>query len=84
MERLKLVCPCHFGLESVLKYEVNKIGGEDISVSDGRVAFFGGEELVSRANLCLATAERVLIELAEFDAYSFDDLFEGVKKLPWE
>ena len=84
MERLKLVCPCHFGLESVLKYEVNKIGGEDICVSDGRVSFFGGEELVSRANLCLATAERVLIELAEFDAYSFDDLFEGVKKLPWE
>lgn len=84
MERLKLVCTCHFGLESVLKFEVNKIGGEDISVSDGRVSFYGGEELVSRANLCLATAERVLIELGEFDAYSFEDLFEGVKKLPWE
>lgn len=36
-EKLKITCPCHFGLESVLKFEVTKIGGENITVKDGRV-----------------------------------------------
>ncbi len=82
--KLKFSCPCHFGLESVLKFEVNKIGGENITVRDGRVSFEGGFELAARANICLATAERVLIELAEFHAESFEELFQGVKKIPLE
>ncbi|MGN0614149.1 MAG: class I SAM-dependent RNA methyltransferase [Porcipelethomonas sp.] len=82
--RLKITCPCHFGLESVLKYEVSKIGGENITVRDGRVSFEGGYEHIARANICLSTAERVLIELAEFHAESFEELFQGVKKIPLE
>ncbi len=82
--KLKITCPCHFGLESVLKFEVTKIGGENITVRDGRVSFEGGFDLVARANICLATAERVLIELAEFRAESFEELFQGVKKIPLE
>ena len=46
--KLKLTCPCHFGLESVLKYEVNKIGGENITVRDGRVSFEGGFDMAAR------------------------------------
>lgn len=84
MEKLKLVCPCHFGLESVLKYEAGKIGGGDISVTDGRVSFTGGGDVMARANICLSTAERVLIELAEFDAFEFEDLYQNVKNIPWE
>jgi len=61
---IRLSCPCHFGLESVLNFEVRKIGGTDISVSDGRVTFSGDENMLARANLCLATAERVQILLA--------------------
>ena len=82
--KLKLTCPCHFGLESVLKYEVNKIGGENITVRDGRVSFEGGFDMIARANICLSTAERVLIELAEFRAVTFEELFQGVKKIPLE
>ncbi len=82
--KIKLTCPCHFGLESVLKFEVNKIGGENITVKDGRVSFEGGLELIARANICLSTAERVLIELAEFRATSFEELFQGVKRIPLE
>ncbi len=84
MEKLKLACPCHFGLESVLNFEIKKIGGEDITVTDGRITFTGGEDIIARANLCLSTAERVLIVLAEFEAHSFEDLFQGVKAIPWE
>ena len=84
MDKLKITCPCHFGLESVLKFEVNRIGGENMTVRDGRVSFEGGADMLARANLCLATAERVLIELAEFKAFTFEDLFQGVKKIPFE
>lgn len=76
---LRLCCPCHFGLESVLKYEITKIGGTDLTVSDGKITFSGDENVLARANLCLSTAERVLIELIEFKAQSFEELFQGVR-----
>lgn len=81
---LRLCCPCHFGLESVLKYEITKIGGTDLKVSDGKITFAGDENIMARANLCLSTAERVLIELAEFKATTFEELFQGVKAIELE
>lgn len=82
--KLRLCCPCHFGLESVLKYEITKIGGTDLSVSDGKITFSGDENILARANLCLSTAERVLIELIEFRAETFEDLFQGVRSVELE
>ncbi|MGN0665312.1 MAG: class I SAM-dependent RNA methyltransferase, partial [Huintestinicola sp.] len=84
MDNITLSCPCHFGLEKTLNFEIKKIGGENIKVSDGRVSFTGDMSLIARANLCLATAERVQIKLAEFHADTFDALFEGVKRIPLE
>ncbi|MBQ4225570.1 MAG: class I SAM-dependent RNA methyltransferase, partial [Oscillospiraceae bacterium] len=84
MKRMKICCPCIFGLESVLKFEVGRIGGENITVSDGKVVFEGGEDILARANICLSTAERVLIMLGEFRAVTFEQLFQGVKEIPWE
>ena len=84
MSTLRLCCPCHFGLESVLKFEITKIGGTDLKVTDGKISFTGNESILARANLCLSTAERVLIELTEFRAVSFEELFQGVKALPLE
>lgn len=82
--QMRICCPCHFGLESVLKYEIQKIGGENLHVSDGKITFSGDANIVARANLCLSTAERVLIELAEFKAVTFEELFQGVKALELE
>ncbi len=79
-----MVCPCHFGLESTLKFEITKIGGQDIVVSDGRVSFSGDFSTLVKANLWLSTAERVLVQLAEFDAHSFEELFQGTKNAPFE
>ena len=84
MNNIKFTCPCHFGLESVLTFEVKKIGGENIEVLDGKVSFYGDISMIAKANICLATAERVLITLAEFEARSFEELFQGVKKIPLE
>lgn len=84
MEQLKLVAPCHFGIESVLSGEIKRLGGENIKVSDGRISFDGDFSMVARANIGLRTAERVLICLGVFRATSFEQLFQGVKALPFE
>ena len=84
MDKYRICCSCHFGLESVLKFEVNKIGGTDLIVSDGKVSFMGDDNIVARANIALSTTERVMIELGQFKATSFEELFQGVKALPLE
>lgn len=84
MTKYKLAAPCIFGLESVLSGEVRRMGGENVTVTDGRVTFEGGQEMIARANLKLFTAERVLIELGSFKAMSFAQLFDNVKALPLE
>lgn len=83
-EKIRYCCPCFFGLESVLSFEIKKIGGENLNVSDGRISFDGDLSMMARANICLSTAERVLIELGSFRAESFEELFQGVKALPLE
>lgn len=84
MEKLTLVAPCLFGLESVLKDEIQRLGYEIIEVMDGRVVYDGNFEAIARSNMFLRSAERVLIELGRWKASSFEELFQGVKKLPLE
>lgn len=81
---IRYCAPCHFGLESSLSFEIKKIGGQNLSVSDGRISFEGDLSLAARANIRLSTAERVLIELGSFTAQSFSDLFDGVRGLALE
>ena len=84
MQTFELTAPCHFGLEAVLKREIYDLGYEITRVEDGRVSFTGDAEAICRANLFLRTAERVLIQVGRFKAATFDELFEGVRALPWE
>ena len=84
MKTVELIAPCHFGLEAVLKREILDLGYEIVKVEDGRVTFRTDLEGIARANIFLRTAERILLKVGSFKAYTFDDLFEGTKKLPWE
>ena len=84
MDKIEWIAPCHFGLESVLKREIEQLGYEIAQVEDGRVTFRGGLEAVCRANIFLRTAERVLMKVGSFQARTFDELFERMKELPWE
>ena len=84
MRKYELIAPCHFGLEAVLKKEIIDLGYDITSVEDGRITFFGDEEAVSRANIFLRTAERILIKIGSFRAETFEELFQGTKNLPWE
>ncbi len=76
--------PCYFGLEKAAAFDFKRLGAEDLSITDGRVAFTGGAGLLARANLWSRCAERILIRLAAFPAASFDDLYDNVYALPWE
>ena len=84
MDKMTLVAPCLFGLESIVKDEIVRLGYEIIEVMDGRVVFKGDFEAVARANMFLRTPERILIELDRWPAATFEQLFQGVKKLPLE
>lgn len=84
MRTYELVVPCHFGLEAVLKREIYELGYEIEKVEDGRVSFLGDAEAICRANIFLRTAERVLIQVGRFRATTFEELFEGIRALPWE
>ena len=84
MNTYELIAPCHFGLESVLKREIYDLGYEITKVEDGRVTFEGDEEAICRANIFLRTAERVMIQVGRFKATTFEELFQGIKNLPWE
>jgi putative N6-adenine-specific DNA methylase len=84
MKKAEFIAPCHFGLEAVLKREIQDLGYEIVRVEDGKVTFAGGMDAVCRANIFLRTAERVLLKVGEFRATTFDELFEGTKAIPWE
>ena len=84
MRKYELVAPCHFGMEAVLKREIYDIGYDVTHVEDGRVTFKGDAEAVCRSNIYLRSAERILLKAGEFHAETFDELFEGIRKIPWE
>ena len=53
MNQMEWIAPCHFGLESVVKREVQDLGYEVTQVEDGRVTFSGGTDASCRANIFL-------------------------------
>lgn len=81
--KLQLVATCLFGLEHLLGEEIDALGYDRISTIDGRVTFAADEEGVALANINLRFAERIYIKVGSFPAHTFDELFEGVKALPW-
>ena len=84
MADYELIAPCHFGMEAVLKREIQKLGYDILKVEDGKVTYAGDEAAIVRANIFLRTTERILIKIGSFKATTFDELFEGTKALPWE
>ena len=84
MSKINLVAPCLFGVESIAADEFRRMGFEDITTENGRVLLSGEENMLARANICSRFAERILINVGEFSAVTFTELFDGVKALPWE
>ncbi len=81
---LDFIVPCLFGLEGLAADELRRMGMADVTAENGRVLFSGTETDLARANLNLRTGERVLLQVGKTPCETFDQLFEGVKAMPWE
>jgi putative N6-adenine-specific DNA methylase len=81
--RYTCVAAASFGLESVVRVELETLGVQGARAADRRVFFEGSARDIARCNLGLRTADRVLIQLSEFPAADFDALYEGVRAVPW-
>lgn len=83
MSKYELIATAAMGLEALVAKEVRSLGYE-CEVDNGKVTFTGDETAIARCNMWLRTAARIKIKVGEFKAYSFDELFEKTKSLPWE
>lgn len=83
MTTFKLLATAAMGLESIVADEVKQLGFET-QTENGKVFFEGDEKAIVKANLWLRTADRVKIIAGEFNAYTFDELFERTKEIEWE
>lgn len=83
MSKVELIATATFGLEAVVAREVRDLGYEDMMVENARVTFAGDEAAICKTNLWLRTADRVLVKMGEFQALTFEELFERTKALPW-
>lgn len=80
----RFVVPCLFGLESIVAAELRDLGAGEVVSENGRVLFSGDFDIMARANLSLRCGERVLLLAGEFEARSFEELFENVRRIAWE
>ncbi len=77
---MEFIVPCLFGLEGLAGEELRRMDFENVRVEDRRVLFTGDENALAKANIGLRTGERVMIVLAQFQAKTFEELFQGVYK----
>ena len=75
---MEFCVPCLFGLEGIAGDELRRLDIENVRVENGRVLFSGDETALAKSNICLRTGERVLVVLADFEAKTFEQLFQGV------
>lgn len=82
--QLELIATAPMGLEAVVARELQQLGYTNTKVENGRVLFQGTLKDICRCNLWLRSSDRVLIKMGEFEARTFDELFEGTKALEWQ
>lgn len=81
---MEFCAPCLFGIEGILGDELKRLHVENVRVENGRVLFSGDYSTLAKVNIQSRYAERVQILLSQFKAYSFEDLFQGVKAISWK
>ena len=83
MEKFNLIATTTFGLESITKREIEKLGYKNLTVENGKIELEGGVQDIAMLNTWLRTADRVLIKMAEFKALSFEELFDQTEAINW-
>ncbi|MFB5267492.1 class I SAM-dependent RNA methyltransferase [Paenibacillus enshidis] len=84
MAQLQLIATAPMGLEAIVARELKELGYHDQTVENGRVVFTGDYIDICRCNLWLRSSDRILVKMAEFEATTFDELFEGTKAVSWQ
>ncbi len=82
MKEIELIATCAAGIEAMVKREVLNLGFKDIITENGKVTFKGDLSSIAKANIHLRCADRVLLKMGEFEALSFEELFEKTKAFP--
>jgi len=83
MSKFKLIATASFGLESIVADELRELGYKNLKVDNGKVEFEGDEKDICKSNIWLRTADRVMLKMGEFEARSFEELFEKTKGIDW-
>lgn len=83
MAKLELIATSAFGIEAIVAKELKELGFNNLTVENGKVTYITNEEGLVKSNLWLRCADRIHIKVAEFDATSFEELFNGVKAIEW-
>ena len=82
--KLELIATATFGLEAVVKREIEALGYRIIRSEDAKITYMGDERAIARSNLWLRSADRVLLRMGEFKALEFEELFQQTKAVAWE
>jgi len=83
MKPFELIATTTFGVEAVVKRELQNLGFDIVKSENGKITFLSDFSGIARANLWLRSADRVLLKMAEFKVLTFDELFERTKALDW-
>ena len=84
MSKLELIATSTFGLESVVRREIEHLGYKVTQSEDAKITYMTDERGIVRSNLWLRCADRVLLKMGEFMAETSEELFQQTKALPWE
>lgn len=83
LKKVRLIVTTAFGLEAVAKGELQNMGFNEFTVSNGKIEFDADIRHIPMLNINLRAADRVLVKVGEFPAITFTELFDGTKDLPW-
>ena len=72
-----------FGLEALIKRQLYDLGYENFKVSDGKIILKGEIYDLGKLNINLRHADRVYLEILDFKAETFEELFENIKNFDW-
>lgn len=82
---MKWIASAAFGMEGMTGRDLKRLGMQGVKVLDvGGATFEGSYADAFRANLWLRTCDRIMRVMAEFEARSFEELFQGIRRIEWE
>ena len=84
MKEFNMLAKTYFGLEDILAKELTELGANEIETERRAVRFKGDKALLYKANLCLRSAIRILVPIAQFKTTDADEVYEKAKKINWE